>query len=125
MMVLPNDTYFFADCTVNIDPDERRLADIASVTAQFVRRLGIQPQIALLSFSNFGSARHPQSDKVAAAVRILHEREPDLAVDGEMQADTAVVKSLLLDRYPFSRLQDTANVLVFPDLIHEKNPVSV
>lgn len=116
MMVLPHETYFFADCSVNIDPDERRLADITSATAQFVRRLGLTPQVALLSFSNFGSARHPQSDRVAAAVRILHEREPELAVDGEMQADTAVVESLLRDRYPFSKLQSTANVLIFPDL---------
>ncbi len=116
MIVFPHETYFFADCTVNIDPDAGRLADIASTTARFVEQLGIEPRVAMLSFSNFGSARHPHADKVVAAVSMLHEREPDLIVDGEMQADTAVVGSLLRERYPFSRLQDPANVLVFPDL---------
>ena len=116
MMILPDETYFFSDCTVNIEPDAERLADIASATANFVRRLGIEPKVAMLSFSNFGSVRHPQSDKVAAAVKTLHQRQPDLMVDGEMQADTAVVESMLKKRYPFSRLQTAANVLVFPDL---------
>ncbi len=116
MMILPNETYFFADCTVNINPDAERLAAITLATAGFVRQLGIEPQIALLSFSDFGSARHPESEKVARAVRLLHERYPDLAVDGEMQADTAVVESLLKNRYPFARLRRPANVLIFPDL---------
>jgi malate dehydrogenase (oxaloacetate-decarboxylating)(NADP+) len=116
MMIFPNETYFFADCTVNIDPDAERLAAITLAAASFVKRLGIEPQIALLSFSNFGSARHPESEKVAEAVRLLHERYPDLAVDGEMQADTAVVESLLKSRYPFARLRGPANVLIFPDL---------
>ena len=72
--------------------------------------------MALLSFSNFGSTRHPESDKVADAVRLVQQRYPDLEVDGEMQADTAVVASILRNRYPFSRLRGAANVLVFPDL---------
>ncbi|HEY2825325.1 MAG TPA: phosphate acyltransferase, partial [Gemmatimonadales bacterium] len=116
MMVLPHETYFFADCTVNIDPDATLLADIASATARFVTRMGIEPRVAMLSFSNFGSARHPASIKVADAVKLLHAREPTLIVDGEMQADTAVVTSLLRERYPFARLRTAANVLVFPDL---------
>ncbi len=74
MIVFPHETYFFADCTVNIDPDAGRLADIASTTARFVEQLGIEPRVAMLSFSNFGSARHPHADKVVAAVRMLHER---------------------------------------------------
>jgi len=115
MMVLPQETYFFADCAVNIEPDAGRLAAIAVTTAHFVRSLGIEPRVAMLSFSNFGSARHALSDKVAEAVRLLHARHPKLAVDGEMAADVAVMESML-GRYPFSRLQKPANVLVFPDL---------
>jgi malate dehydrogenase (oxaloacetate-decarboxylating)(NADP+) len=101
---------------VNIDPDAERLAEIASATGQLVTRLGLEPRIALLSFSNFGSVRHPASDKVRRAVALLHEREPALQVDGEMQADTAVVERILLGRYPFARLTGAANVLVFPNL---------
>ena len=116
MLLLPQGTFFLADTTVNIEPDAERLAAIARATANFVSRLGIEPRVAMLSFSNFGSARHPGSAKVAEAVRLLHAREPDLIADGEMQADTAVVESLLQSRYPFSRLQKRANVLIFPDL---------
>jgi malate dehydrogenase (oxaloacetate-decarboxylating)(NADP+) len=116
MMVLPQDTYFFADCAVNITPDAQRLAAIAVTTAHFVRSLGIEPRIAMLSFSNFGSVRHPESDKVAEAVRLLHANHPNLIADGEMQAEVAVLEAQLKGRYPFSRLQRPANVLVFPDL---------
>jgi len=116
MMVLPQQTFFFADCTVNIDPDAETLAEIASATAQFVQRLGIEPRVALLSFSNFGSVRHPAADKVQRAVALLHEREPALQADGEMQADTAVVERILMKTYPFSKLKGTANVLIFPNL---------
>ncbi len=93
MMVLPQDVFFFADCTMNIDPDAETLAAIASATAEFVWRLGIEPRVALLSFSNFGSVAHADASKVRSAVALLHEREPSLQVDGEMQADTAVVSS--------------------------------
>lgn len=116
MMVFPQATYFFADCTVNIDPGAEELAGIASMTARFVWHLGLEPRVAMLSFSNFGSARHAQSEKVARAVELLHQREPTLMVDGEMQADTAVTEAILKQRYPFTRLRTTANVLVFPDL---------
>jgi malate dehydrogenase (oxaloacetate-decarboxylating)(NADP+) len=116
MMVLPQQTFFFADCTVNIDPDAETLAEIASATAQFVQRLGIEPRVALLSFSNFGSVRHPTATKVQAAVALLHEREPTLQADGEMHADTAVVERILMKTYPFSKLKGTANVLIFPNL---------
>ena len=116
MMVLPQQTFFFADCTVNIDPDAATLAEIASATAQFVQRLGIEPRVALLSFSNFGSVRHPTATKVQAAVALLHEREPTLQADGEMHADTAVVERILMKTYPFSKLKGTANVLIFPNL---------
>jgi len=116
MLVFQQETFFLADCTVNIDPDAEVLAEIASATAQFVWRLGIEPRVAMLSFSNFGSVRHPLAEKARRAVQLLHEREPQLQVDGEMQADTAVVERILLRRYPFARLRSAANVLIFPGL---------
>jgi len=116
MLVLPQQTFFFADCTVNIDPDEETLAEIASATAEFVSRLGIEPRVALLSFSNFGSVRHASATKVQRAVALLQEREPALQADGEMQADTAVVERILMKTYPFSKLKGPANVLIFPNL---------
>src|SRR5213076_2868585 len=114
MLVLPQQTLFFADCTVNIDPDAETLVEIASATAEFVSRLGVEPRVALISFSNFGSVRHPAAEKVQSAVRLLQEREPSLQVDGEMQADTAVVERIVAERYPFARLRGPANVLIFP-----------
>jgi malate dehydrogenase (oxaloacetate-decarboxylating)(NADP+) len=116
MLVLPQQTFFFADCTVNIDPDAETLAEIASATAQFVGRLGIEPRVALLSFSNFGSVKHPAADKVRRAVALLHEQEPALQADGELQADVAVVDRILTRTYPFARLRGAANVLIFPNL---------
>src|SRR4029077_20558878 len=90
MMIFRQQTFFFADTTVNIEPDAETLAEIATATARFVIRLGIEPRVAMLSFSNFGSVKHPQARKVQQAVSLLHARAPDLQVDGEMQADTAV-----------------------------------
>jgi malate dehydrogenase (oxaloacetate-decarboxylating)(NADP+) len=105
-----------ADTTVNIDPTAEELAEIAMLTAETARRFGIEPRIAMLSFSNFGSTRHPQQEKVRRAVELLQERAPDLVVDGEMQADTAVVPSIAESDYPWSAIKGDANVLVFPDL---------
>ncbi len=116
MMILAHDLMFFADTTVNIDPDDEVLAEIALLSANFVQGLGLDPRLALLSFSNFGSAREPQAERVRLAVERVKRLAPDLVVDGEMQADTAVVPSILHDRYPFSGLQDAANVLIFPNL---------
>ena len=116
MMIVRQQTFFFADTTVNIEPDAETLAEIASVTAKFVTRLGVEPRVAMLSFSNFGSVKHPAAAKVQRAVALLHEREPELQVDGEMQADTAVVERILARVYPFARLRAPANVLIFPDL---------
>ncbi len=115
IMIVGKKVYIFTDATVNIDPSAEDLADIALLAADFARQLGLEPRVALLSFSNFGSTRHPMSEKVRRAVDILREKAPDLAVDGEMQADTAVVAEIVDERYPFSRVKD-ANVLVFPDL---------
>ena len=116
MMIFRQQTFFFADTTVNIEPDAATLAEIATATAKFVTRLGIEPRIAMLSFSNFGSVKHPAATKVQQAVALLHEREPELQVDGEMQADTAVVERILTRVYPFAKLRSPANVLIFPDL---------
>ena len=116
MLVLEKDVYFVADTTVNYNPDGKTLAAIASQTAQMVRKLGITPRVGLLSFSNFGSARTRDSDKVAEAARILHTNEPDLEVDGEMMAETALSTETLKSRYPFSRLKERANVLICPNL---------
>ena len=116
MMIFRHQTFFFADTTVNIEPDAQTLAEIATATAKFVTRLGVEPRIAMLSFSNFGSVKHPAAAKVQQAVALLHEREPELQVDGEMQADTAVVERILTKVYPFAKLRGPANVLIFPDL---------
>ncbi len=116
VVMLKNRVLFLADTTVNIDPSAEELAGIATLTAQFARRFDIEPRVAMLSFSNFGSNQDPRAVKVREAVRILHETQPDLEVDGEMQADTAVTESILRERYPWSRLSAPANVLIFPEL---------
>lgn len=116
MMILQHDLMFFADTTVNIDPDSETLAEIALLSAAFVRRLGIEPRMALLSYSNFGSARGGPAEKVRQAVERVKSLAPELVVDGEMQADAAVVPEILAKTFPFSTLQERANVLIFPDL---------
>jgi len=117
ILIMPNrQVYFFADTTVNIDPTPEELAEIALMAAERARRFDVEPRVAMLSFSNFGSVRHPQSEKVRKAVEILHQRAPHLMVDGEMQADTAVVPRIIEERYPFSLLKGGANVLIFPNL---------
>jgi len=107
---------FFADATVNIDPTAEQLAEIAILTANLAKRFDVNPRIAMLSFSNFGSVRHPRSDKVRKAVDILKTEAPDLNVDGEMQADTAMVTDILEQTYPMSDLKEAANILIFPSL---------
>ena len=118
MLVLKDRTLFLADATVNIEPDAQDLAEIAILAAHQVKRLGFEPRIAMLSFSNFGSSRHPLADKVRQATELVKKREPDLVIDGEMQADTAVVPDILDEYYPFSELagKGGANVLIFPNL---------
>jgi malate dehydrogenase (oxaloacetate-decarboxylating)(NADP+) len=116
LMILKDRVLFFADTTVNIDPTAEELAEIAILSAEVARRFHVEPRIAMLSFSNFGSARHAFVDKVKRATEIVRLRAPGLVVDGEMQADTAVVPELAGEFYPFSPLKGDANVLVFPDL---------
>ena len=115
LMVIEGRSYLFTDATVNIDPDAETLAEIAILANDFAHTLGLEPRVAMLSFSNFGATPHPLSDKVARAVELVRVRRPDIIVDGEMQADTAVVVDIVEQRYPFSSVRD-ANVLVFPNL---------
>jgi malate dehydrogenase (oxaloacetate-decarboxylating)(NADP+) len=115
IMIVEDRVYLFTDATVNIEPTAEDLVEIACLAADFAKRLEIEPRVAFLSFSNFGSTPHPLSDKVRRAVELTKARRPDLEVDGEMQADTAVVADIIEDRYPFSGVKD-ANVLVFPSL---------
>jgi hypothetical protein len=115
IMIVEDRVYLFTDATVNIDPTAEDLAEIACLAADFAKKLELDPRVAFLSFSNFGSTPHPLSDKVRKAVEIVKTRCPGLPVDGEMQADTAVVPEIVDERYPFSAVKD-ANVLVFPSL---------
>ena len=116
MMLLPDRVKFFADPTINIDPSAETLADIAMQVADAVAAMGIHPRVAMISFSNFGSVQHPAVDKVCRALEIARAARPDLEIDGEMQVDYAMDKSKLDELFPFSRLTDEANVLVFPSL---------
>jgi malate dehydrogenase (oxaloacetate-decarboxylating)(NADP+) len=116
MLVLEKELIFFADTTVNIDPDEETLAEIAVLSAGFVRWLGIEPRVAMLSFSNFGSVRHPHSDKVRRAVESVRRMHPNLIIDGEMQVEPAATEAIRRETWPFSTLQGDANVYIFPDL---------
>jgi malate dehydrogenase (oxaloacetate-decarboxylating)(NADP+) len=110
-------TYFLADTTVNIDPTVDELVDIVGLTAERVRFFDIEPRIAMLSYSNFGSSKGASPDKVTEAVRRSKERYPGLIIDGEMQANTALNVKLLRENYPFSELAASgANTLIFPDL---------
>jgi len=115
IMVMENHAYFLGDCTVNVEMSSEQLAELAELAAATSASLGAEPRVGMLSFSNFGSAEHPETLKVAEATRILHERCPDLIVDGEMQADTAVNLEFLA-HYPFSKLKEPANVLIFPTM---------
>jgi malate dehydrogenase (oxaloacetate-decarboxylating)(NADP+) len=116
MLVFEHHVAILGDTTVNIDPTAENLAQIGYAAARIARTLGLEPRIAMLSFSNFGSVRHPEAEKVARAVTLLRERDPSLVVEGEMQADTAVSPAILRRDYPFSALKEKANVLIFPNL---------
>jgi len=116
VMVFQERLLLFADCTVNVNPTAEQLAEIAINTAAVARTFDVQPQVAFLSFSNFGSTRDPHSDKVRRAVDLLSERDVDFAFDGEMQADIAFDIALRDETFPFCDLKGEPNVLVFPDL---------
>jgi malate dehydrogenase (oxaloacetate-decarboxylating)(NADP+) len=116
MLIFKNDVRFITDATVNFEPTAEQLADIAILAAEKVRSVDIEPRIAMLSFSNFGSTKHPSAQKMARAAELVRRRAPDLMVDGEMMADTAVVPEILETLYSFSSLKGGANLLVCPDL---------
>jgi len=116
MLIFKNDVRFITDATVNFEPTAEQLADIAILAAEKVRSVDIEPRIAMLSFSNFGSTQHPSAQKMARAAELVKRRAPELMVDGEMMADTAVVPEILETLYPFSALRGGANLLVCPDL---------
>ena len=107
---------FFADTTVNIEPDAKALSEIAIATANLATSFDIRPRIAMLSYSNFGTSRHPLARKVAEATRLIKSQRPDIEVDGELQIDVAVDNGLRAERFSFSSLSDEANVFIFPDL---------
>ncbi len=116
VLVFRDRILFLADTTVNIEPGPEVLAEIALLTADLARELQVEPRVAMLSFSNFGSNRHPQAQKVRRAVELIKRLDPELEVDGEMQADTAVSGEILRQDYPWSDLKGPANVLIFPEL---------
>jgi len=116
IVVFPNKVKVFADTTVNIDPDAEQLSEIALSAAEIARSLDVEPQVALLSFSNFGSNAPPQVQKVTRALSLIKEKAPELSVEGELHADLALNAEARQRLFPFSGLKGEANVLIFPDL---------
>ena len=117
LMIFPDKTYSYADCAVVPNPDAEQLADIAISTADNHKKLtGEEPNVAMLSFSTGGSAKHEDADKVIEATKIAKEKRPDLNIDGEMQFDTATIESIGKRKAPESKVAGKANVLVFPTL---------
>ena len=109
--------YFFADTTVNVDPTSEDLVDITMLTNEAVKEFGVDPVMAMLSYSNFGSAELDSAIKVSKAVGTLHKNHPEIMIDGEMQANFALNKDLRTERYPFSKLGNrSVNTLIFPSL---------
>jgi malate dehydrogenase (oxaloacetate-decarboxylating)(NADP+) len=117
LVILKKRILWFSDTTVNIDPSAEELADIAIQTARFASQFMVDaPRVAMLSFSNFGSNNHPNAKKVRKATEMVRRLQPDLIVDGEMQADTALDPSLSSSSFPFNQVPGDANILIFPDL---------
>jgi len=117
IMVTKKGPYFFADTTMNVNPTAEELADIAVLTANTVKQYNIVPRIAMLSYTNFGSASGEVPEKVTKAVEILHNNYPGLIVDGDIQANFAANNELLKEQFPFSTLVDkNVNTFIFPNL---------
>jgi malate dehydrogenase (oxaloacetate-decarboxylating)(NADP+) len=116
LLTFENRVLFVADATVNFSPDAEGLAEIAEHTAELARRFNVEPRVAMLSYSNFGSVENQATKQPREAARMLRESGVDFEVDGEMQADTAVVDDILNGTYDFAELSERANVLIFPNL---------
>ncbi len=115
-MVLDDRLLLFADTAVNINPNSHDLVDIAIDTAETATKFGIDPRVALLSFSTKGTDRHPEIDKIKEALAIIKSKKPDLIIDGELQVDAALVKEIAEKKCPDSPIQGDANILIFPNL---------
>ncbi len=116
ILLINGQPYFLADCAVTPEPSSEQLAEIAISAAKVAQDFDVKPKVALISYSNFGSAPGEEVSRLRKALKICRNKEPDLIIDGEMQADTAVDGALLRRRHPFSTLGGAANVLVFPNL---------
>jgi len=116
ILLINGQPYFLADCAVTPEPSAEQLSEIAISAAKVARDFDVKPKVALISYSNFGSAKGAEVERVRQALQLCREKEPELIIDGEMQADTAVDGTLLRRRHPFSVLGGAANVLVFPNL---------
>ncbi|MFS4455884.1 NADP-dependent malic enzyme [Maribacter sp. 2304DJ31-5] len=117
IMITERGPLFLADTSINIDPNAEELAEIAQMTANVASTFGFDPVVAMLSYTNFGSSNHKGAQKVRDAVRILHDKNPDLVVDGEIQTDFALTQDLCNNNFPFSKLAGKkVNTLIFPNL---------
>ncbi|NMH70648.1 phosphate acetyltransferase [Bacillus sp. RO3] len=116
IMVREDEKYVFADCAINISPDSQDLAEIAIESAKTADMFDIDPRVAMLSFSTKGSAKSPETEKVAEAVSVAKEKAPELTVDGEFQFDAAFVPSVAEKKAPGANIKGNANVFVFPSL---------
>jgi malate dehydrogenase (oxaloacetate-decarboxylating)(NADP+) len=116
LLIFKNEMKIFADISVNIEPTAEILSEIALMAAEEAKRWKMNPRVAMLSYSNFGASNHVNAEKVREAVKLIREKDPELMVDGEMNADVAITPELREEHYPFSELEGSANVLVFPDL---------
>ena len=117
LMLTPKGPIFISDTSINIDPTAKELANIAQMTNYTMKMFGVNPVIAMISYANFGSSDDPHAAKVREAVRLLHESNPDMVVDGELQVDFALNSEMLKNKFPFSKLAGRkVNALVFPNL---------
>jgi malate dehydrogenase (oxaloacetate-decarboxylating)(NADP+) len=115
-VILPSRTVFICDTYVTPDPDAEHIAEMTLLAAEEIKRFGVQPKVALLSASNFGSVETPSSQKMRRALALIGERAPELEVEGEMHGDAAISEEIRLKVFPSSRLRGEANLLVMPTL---------
>lgn len=117
LMMTSKGPIFISDTSININPSGEELARIAQMTAKTVRMFGIEPVVAMVSYSNFGSSKNPTASKITEAVAYLHEHYPEIIVDGQLQVDFALNRKMRMDKFPFSKLQNRkVNTLVYPNL---------